>query len=112
MTPFLRKSIMTKLKAYQTVVLRESIGRFQKGDKGAVVEIYTKPYEAYDVELVTDDGKTLGLLEAVRPEQIEPLPSPSFTSIRVDADGTCVAVRFSDGTEMTVQATDLYEHKR
>ena len=41
---------MTKAKRYATVVLLESIGRFQKGEKGAVLEVYTMPYEAYDIE--------------------------------------------------------------
>ena len=54
---------MTKAKRYDTVVLLESIGRFQKGEKGAVVEVYTTPYEAYDIEIVTDEGQTKGLSE-------------------------------------------------
>jgi hypothetical protein len=49
---------MTKANRYDTVVLLESIGVFQKGEKGAVVEVYTTPYEAYDIEIVTDKGKT------------------------------------------------------
>ena len=61
---------MTKVKRYDTVVLLEPIGSFQQGEKGAVVEVYTMPYEAYDVEVVTDAGKTKGLIEGVRPEQI------------------------------------------
>ena len=88
---------MTKLNQYETVVLQEPIGTFPKGEKGAVVEVYTTPYEAYDIEIVTDDGKTHGLLEGVRPNQIAPLVSVRFTSIRVEADGTRAAVRFSDG---------------
>jgi outer membrane lipoprotein SlyB len=62
---------MTKAKRYDTVVLLEPIGAFQKGDQGAVVEVYIMPYEAYDIEIVTDEGQTLGLVEGVRPEQIE-----------------------------------------
>src|SRR5262249_16802927 len=54
---------MTKAKRYDTVVLLESIGKFQKGEKGAVAEVYTIPYEAYDIEIVTDEGKTIGLAE-------------------------------------------------
>jgi hypothetical protein len=53
------------------VRLREAVGGFSTGQAGAVVEVYTSPYEAYDVEIVDDDGQTKGLLEAVRPEQIE-----------------------------------------
>ena len=61
---------MTKTKRYDTVVLLESINGFQKGEKGAVVEVYTTPYEAYDIE-ITDEGTTKGLVEAIRPERIE-----------------------------------------
>lgn len=64
---------MTKAKRYDTVVLAEATKGFQKGEKGAVVEIYTTPYEAYDIEIITDDGKTKGLAEGVRPEQIKVL---------------------------------------
>lgn len=62
---------MTKAKLYDTVVLREAVRAFQKGEKGAVVEVFTTPYEAYDIEIVTDEGKTKGLVEGVRPEQID-----------------------------------------
>ena len=58
---------MTKAKRYDTVILTEAIGSFAKGAKGAVVEVYTTPYEAYDLEFVGEDGGTKGLLEAVRP---------------------------------------------
>jgi len=84
------------------------IDRFQKGEKGAVVEVYTAPYEAYDIEIVTDEGKTKGLVEGVRPEQIEVSPKVRFTSIRVEAEGTRAVVRFSDGTEVIVSAEELY----
>jgi Domain of unknown function (DUF4926) len=99
---------MTKAKRYDTVVLQEPIGAFQKGDKGAVVEVYTAPYEAYDIEIVTDEGKTKGLAETVRPEQIAVPSQVRFASIRLEADGTRVAVRFSDGTEGMVSAEELY----
>ena len=104
---------MAKAKPYDTVVLGEAIGTFHKGAKGAVVEVYTTPYEAYDIEIVTDDGESQGLIEAIRPEQIEVLPSRvRFRSIRVEADGSRAAVVFSDGTEVAVQAEELYTHKR
>ena len=66
---------MTKAKRYDTVVLLGTINGFQKGEKGAVVEVYTTPYEAYDIEIVTDEGTTKGLVEAIRPEQIEVVPA-------------------------------------
>ena len=55
-------------------MLLEAINGFQQGEKGAVVEVYTTPYEAYDIEIVTDKGVTKGLVEAIRPEQIEAVP--------------------------------------
>ena len=99
---------MTRAKCYDTVVLRESIGMFQQGENGAVVEVYTTPYEAYDIEMVTDAGKTKGLAEGVRPEQIEVPPQVRFASIRVEAEGTQAVVQFSDGTEVIVSAEELY----
>jgi len=60
---------MTKLKLYDTVVLLETVGTFRKGTKGAVVEIYTEPYPACDIEVVLDNGQTVGLLESVQPSQ-------------------------------------------
>ena len=103
---------MTKVNRYDTVVLREAIGAFHQGDKGAVVEVYTTPHEAYDIEIVTDEGVTPGLLEGLRPEQIEKFAPVRFASIHVEADGARAAIRFSDGTEVLVQADDLYEQIR
>jgi hypothetical protein len=103
---------MTKVNQYDTVVLREAIGAFHQGDKGAVIEVYTTPYEAYDIEIVTDEGITQGLLEGIRPEQIEKLAPVRFVSIHVEADGARAAIRFSDGTEVIVQADELYERVR
>jgi Domain of unknown function (DUF4926) len=103
---------MPKAQRYETVVLSEPIGPFQKGAKGAVVEVYTTPFEAYDIEIVTDTGETKGLAEGVRPEQIEVPAKVRFAPIRLDADGSRAAVRFSDGTEVTVSAKELYERKR
>ena len=103
---------MTKLKRYSTVVLLEAIDGFQKNQKGAVVEVYNAPYEAYDIEIVTDEGKTLGLLEAVLPSQIEALPTTSeslhFEDIRLDADRSRVAIEFSNGRKIIVRAEELY----
>ena len=73
-----------------------------------MVEVYTTPYEAYDIEIVTDTGKTKGLAEGVRPDQVEVPPQVRFASIRVEAEGARAAVRFSDGTEMVVSAEALY----
>lgn len=103
---------MTKAKRYDTVLLAEAIGPFARGEKGAVVEVYTTPYEAYDVELVGEDGRTKGLLEAVRPEQLEVLAAAGtgvrFANIRLEAGGTSAAVQFSDGKELHVSAETLH----
>jgi len=103
---------MTKAHQFDTVILRESIGTFHKGEKGAVVEVYTIPYEAYDIEIVTDEGMTKGLLEGIRPEQIEKLSHIRFMSIHIEADGSRASVRFSDGSEVIVQADELYDRVR
>src|SRR5437868_6570516 len=101
-----------KAKRYDTVVLLEEIGSIQKGSKGAVVEVYTAPYEAYDIEIVTDEGKTEGLAEAVRPQQIEVImarpTSVRLTSVHIADDGARADVSFSDGTQVTVKAEELY----
>lgn len=66
---------MAMAKRYDAVVLLETINGFREGEKGAVVEVYTTPYEAYDIEIVTDEGKTKGLVEAARSEQIGVVPA-------------------------------------
>lgn len=33
-----------------------------KGELGAIVEVYTKPHEAYEVEFVDEDGKVKVIL--------------------------------------------------
>lgn len=104
---------MTKARRYETVVLLEAINSFSKGEKGAIVEIYTDPFEAYDIEIVADDGTTKGLAESVRPEQIEVLSRSAdalhFEAIDLDANRTRAKILFSDGTELTVSAEELYE---
>src|SRR5438067_1999155 len=94
-----------KAKRYDTVVLLEEIDGIQKGSKGAVVEVYTTPYEAYDIEIVTDDGKTEGLAEGVRPQQIEVIAAAPgtirLTTIHIADDGAHADVSFSDGTLVT-----------
>jgi uncharacterized protein DUF4926 len=106
---------MTKAKRYDTVVLLEDIAGFQKGARGAVVEVYTTPYEAYDVEIVTDEGETRGIAEAIRPREMQVVPSGRagvrFASIRIEEDGTRAAISFSDGTRVTVRAEEMYTRK-
>ena len=106
---------MTKAKRYDTVVLLEAINGFQKGEKGATVEVYTTPYEAYDIEIVTNEGTTKGLIETVRPEQIEVVPviptDVRFSSIHIEDDGSSVAVLFSDNTQVKVRVEELHTKK-
>src|SRR4051812_44868444 len=106
---------MTKARRYDTVLLLEAVGCLPKGAKGAVVEVYTSPYEAYDIEIVSEEGKTEGLAEAVRPDQIQVLSlkpeSVRLTSVRIADGGARAEVSFSDGTEVTVGAEDLYARR-
>lgn len=103
---------MNAIKLYDTVELLVPIGKFQPGILGAVVEIYTTPDLAYDIEIVTDEGKTDGLLEAVQPQQIQlarpSVPEIRLASVTIEGDGARAAVHFSDGTEVVVNATELY----
>lgn len=104
-----------KAKRYDSVVLLEEIDGIPRGSKGAVMEVYSTPYEAYDVEIVTDEGKTEGLLEAVRPEQFQRLTEvPAgvrLTAIEIADGGARAEVSFSDGTHLTVGADELYARK-
>jgi hypothetical protein len=47
---------MAKAKRYDTVILFKPMSVFQKGEKGAEVEVCTAPYEAYDIKIVIDEG--------------------------------------------------------
>jgi len=103
---------MTKAKRYDTVALVEPVGDFSPGTKGAVVEVYTTPYEAYDVEIVTDAGATAGLLNAVRPQQFDvDAPAPArvrLSDVCIEDDGASASVGFSDGKRVKVRAEELY----
>ncbi|OIO89201.1 MAG: hypothetical protein AUJ92_22090 [Armatimonadetes bacterium CG2_30_59_28] len=107
---------MTKAKRYDTIVLTQPVASFRQGQKGAVVEVYTTPCEAYDIEIVDEGGTTKGLLEAVRPEQLQvTAASPAtirFTAIRIDGDGSRASVEFSDGSHITTYAEELYSLKQ
>lgn len=99
---------MSEITPYDTVILKEPIGPYPKGAKGAVIECYTIPYEAYDIEIVTDEGITKGILEGVLADQINKVTPVRFVSIDVEASGDRATVRFSDGTETVLQADELY----
>ena len=105
---------MPKAKRYDKIVLLESVGDFPKDSWGAVVEVYTTPYEAYDIEIMTDDGRTIGLADAVLPEQFElktndSIPSAvRFQSIQLREDGNHAVILFSNGMQITVSADELY----
>ncbi|MBC8461647.1 MAG: DUF4926 domain-containing protein [Deltaproteobacteria bacterium] len=105
---------MPKAKRYDRVVLLESVDDFPKDAWGAVVEVYTKPYEAYDIEIMTDDGRTMGLVDAVLPEQFEVKKNDSipsavhFQSIQLREDRSHAVILFSNGTRLTVSADELY----
>jgi hypothetical protein len=44
-----------------------------RGMRGAIVEKFETPSEAYDIEIVSADGATEVLLASVRPNQIRPV---------------------------------------
>ena len=62
-----------KYSLLEVVKLQQDFPDFnlQKGDIGAIVEVYSKPYEAYEVEFCDIKGKTIALL-TLKPEQIMP----------------------------------------
>lgn len=76
---------MAKPRRFETVRLSQDVGTFRAGQLGAVVEVYTTPYEAYDVEIVDDDGQTKGMLEALGPEQVEAARTVSAAKGGTDA---------------------------
>ena len=99
-----------KAKRYETVIITEPIGNISAGKKGAVVEVYTAPYEAYDIEIVNDNGETEGFLEGVLPEQIVTILSvkPTFAAVDLVGNGSQVKILFSDGSQITVSAEELH----
>lgn len=64
-------------KLLETIVVTVNIPdhKILAGDLGTIVEIYTKPTSAYEVEFVNADGSTRALL-TLAPEQIR-LLSPA-----------------------------------
>ena len=64
-----------KLKAhpFDCVILLEELPQYGlcKGSQGAVVEVYTRPFEAYDIEFVDGAGNVPKLASALLPEQFE-----------------------------------------
>ena len=62
---------MTKANRLDVVELVDPVGGFPQGRLGTVVEAYSAPREAYDVELVDGRGRTAALLEGLAPEQIQ-----------------------------------------
>jgi len=106
---------MPKAKRYDRVVLLESVGDFPKGAWGTVVEVYTTPYEAYDIEIMTDEGRTIGLADAVLPKQFEvkkgdsPIATVRFQSIQLGEDRNNAVISFSNGVRVAVSADELYE---
>jgi hypothetical protein len=58
----------------ETIIVTTNFPDWQvlAGDLGTIVEIYTSPFLAYEVEFVNPDGTTRALL-TVRPDQIRRL---------------------------------------
>ena len=72
-----------RLKILDTIIITVNIPdhRVLAGDIGTVVEIYTKPHLAFDVEFVNPDGSTRALL-TLAPEQVRPLSSADVLTTR------------------------------
>lgn len=53
-----------KYSLLEVVKLQQDLPGFnlQKGDIGAIVEVYSNPYEAYEVEFCDTKGRTIALL--------------------------------------------------
>lgn len=60
-----------KYSLLEVVKLQQDLpgSNLQKGDIGAIVEVYSNPYEAYEVEFCDTKGKTIALL-TLKPEQL------------------------------------------
>ena len=67
----------------------------QKGDIGVIVEVYSNPYEAYEVEFCDTKGKTIALL-TLKPEQLMPITN------RQGAKGN-PAMRLTKSTKINAQ---------
>ena len=63
-----------KYSLLEVVKLQQDLpgSNLQKGDIGAIVEVYSNPYEAYEVEFCDTKGKTIALL-TLKPEQLMPI---------------------------------------
>lgn len=63
---------MTKFELLQVVELTDDFlsEGVTRGTLGTIVEKFDTPSEAYDVEVVRDDGKVEVLLPSVRPSQL------------------------------------------
>lgn len=60
-----------KYSLLEVVKLQQDLpgSNLQKEDIGAIVEVYSNPYEAYEVEFCDTKGKTIALL-TLKPEQL------------------------------------------
>jgi len=74
----IKKKTGTKAQPFDCVMLVENLTLhasdtklIRHGSRGAIVEAYTEPFEAYDIEFVDESGNIIGLASAVRPEQFE-----------------------------------------
>jgi hypothetical protein len=73
----------TLLKALDTVIATVNLPEHEvlAGDLGAIVEIYTTPHLAYEVEFVNPDGSTRALL-TLAPDQVRCLSSADVLTTR------------------------------
>lgn len=73
-----KKTNDMKFSDFETIILLKDYPKYglKKGDKGAIIMSYEIPAEAYEVEFVDSDGKTVAQLilypnEIAKPEEIE-----------------------------------------
>lgn len=74
---------MNEPRLLDTVICTEDFPQAQvlTGDLGAIVEIYTQPHLAYEVEFVNPDGTTRALL-ALEPNQVRRLSTRDVITTR------------------------------
>jgi hypothetical protein len=81
--PDLLPNMETLLSMLETVIVTTSFPDQQvlAGDLGTIVEVYTDPYPAYEVEFVNPDGSTRALL-TLTPDQVRNLAPTDILTTR------------------------------
>ena len=101
----------TKAKQYGYSRIVGSHQRLSDGRRGQRWKSIRHPTKLTTIEIITNEGITKGLIEAVLPEQIEVVTDVRFSSIHIEDDGSSAAILFSDNTQVKVKAEELYTKK-